>query len=262
MEENPAPAHARSLSLGLAPGSLHQSDRESTPSTIDLTVLKEVETVTLYQGETYSLWQMLRRALQLDNGDPQGLRESAAPCIPTLSQATRRSTSLEPRTDVGLPENHFAVTYMENYFSTVHPTFPFLLESHVRDALKALYAGEQQRPASCIILYLVMAIGAVFPRSLGVLHMYNSALFFLRATGESFSYDESLETAQIFLLFTIYSLFDPGVGRTWDLVDLAMQMCIVLNLHLPLASQPGKGLQPGRTTESEKTFWTTFVLDL
>lgn len=236
--------------------------RESSPSSIDLTVLREVETVTLYRGETYSLYQMLRRALQLDNSDPRGLLVRPAHQPLEMRRTQVQSSTCEVRTITGLPEHHCTIAYVDNYFSCLHPTFPFLIEADVRSTLKASYSDQEHSPARTVILYLVMAIGSVFPCSHSFFDIYNSTSFFLRAVEVSFPYEESIETVQILVLFTIYSLFDSSMGRTWDLIDLAMQTCLVIGLHQPLSIQTRNNLRPGRADGGAQIFWTAFVLDL
>ncbi|KAH8809450.1 fungal-specific transcription factor domain-containing protein [Xylogone sp. PMI_703] len=229
----------------------------NNPGVVDLNVLKELETVTLYHGETYSVQQMVRRVLHLKNTDPIGRMN--------LSQQKSLISLIGPKSsrssfNTELLQTSSALPYVDQYFSCVHSTFPFLSESDIRCTLGSI-SNKAQAPGRLIILYLILAIGAVFPSSTSFFDTANSAEYFLRASEVEFSYGETLETAQILLLFTIYSLLDSSAGNSWHLVDLAMQACILLGLHQSQLPGEGNTLKEEDLTQREQTFWTAYILD-
>ncbi|KAK5987470.1 hypothetical protein PT974_11599 [Cladobotryum mycophilum] len=231
------------------------SAREESPETVDLNVLKEVETVSLYRGELYGLEKMTRRALQLDNSDPRGFLNYES--RKSLISSSKNSRNSRHNGNESSLEKETTTRYADNFFSHIHPTFPVLDEPKIRHVLNLMLENRIPGTEEQIMAYLVLAMGAVLPSQSSVLDTVNSAEYFLRAAEVQFSYDESLKTAQILILFTIYSLFDPTTGSSWQLIDLVMQVCIVLGLH---HLQVGAG---GEKEEAEgvRIFKAAYTLD-
>jgi hypothetical protein len=229
------------------------ASREQSLDTVDLDVLREVETVSLYSGELYCLQKMTRRALRLENCDPRGI-------LNFTPKKSLLASSSRPLGFNELLDYDIAASYANKYFSYIHPTFPIISEDIVRSTLKKITIGSQSDLEDRIISYLVISIGAILPlESSAAFDTCNSADYFLRALEILYGYDESVTTAQIILLLTIYSLLDPSTGSSWHLIDLAMQVCIVMGYH-QLQSEIGI------TTEADeigvKLFQVTYILDL
>ncbi|KAL7928442.1 hypothetical protein V8C35DRAFT_318138 [Trichoderma chlorosporum] len=233
------------------------ASREQSMDTVDLDVLREVETVSLYRGELYSLQKMTRRALQLENCDPRGL----------LNLSLKKSLLASSRTSIysrpnGLSEHldyDIAVSYADKYFSYIHPTFPIVSEDAIRITLNKVTTGSHVDLGDRIVLYLVISIGAILPiDSSAAFDTRNSADYFIRAMEVQYSYDESATTAQILLLLTIYSLFDPSTGSSWHLMDLVTQACIVMGYH---QIQPELRDAIDADRDGVKLFQAAYVLD-
>lgn len=234
------------------------ASREQSMDTVDLDVLKEVETVSLYRGELYSLQKMTRRALRLENCDPRGIL-NLAPKKSLLASlgASRYSRSAGFHEEV---DYDLAAAYTEKYFSYIHPTFPIISEELIQHILNKITIDSQSDLGDRVISYLILSIGAILPiESSAAFDTRNSAEYFMRALEIQYSYDESATTAQILLLLTIYSLFDPSTGSSWHLIDLAMQACIVMGYH---QLQPELGFSIEGDEDGVKLFQAAYVLDL
>lgn len=203
---------------------------------IDLTILKEPETATLYRGELYGLREMTCRALELDNSSPRGLPRNSSNRGLVVS-ATKLGIRLS-RTIVGEAEREIMATYVNNFFSRVNATFSIVNEDQVWETIRILSTDSWIHPEHLTQLYLILAIGAAMMPGSIFSHIHASTEYFLIATSQEYSYDDSRDTILILLLLTLYSLLDPSTGSSWQLIDLAIQSCIVLGLdqvqlHLP-----------------------------
>ncbi|KAL7942475.1 hypothetical protein V8C42DRAFT_332540 [Trichoderma barbatum] len=233
------------------------ASREQSLDTVDLDVLREVETVSLYRGELYSLQKMTRRALRLENCDPRGILN----LTPKKSLLASSGISIYSR-PTGLKEDldyDVAVSYVNKYFSYIHPTFPIVSEEVVRNTLHKVTIDSQCHLGDRVIFYLVISIGAILPiESSAAFDTRNSADYFIRAMEIQYSYDESATTARILLLLTIYSLFDPSTGSSWHLMDLVTQACIVMGYH---QLQPELRVTSEADGDGVKLFQAAYVLD-
>ncbi|KOS20598.1 putative transcriptional regulatory protein [Escovopsis weberi] len=229
--------------------------RQPSPETVDLNVLKEVETVSLYRGELYGLEEMTHRALRLDNSDPRGFFNNSEARKSLISSSSRSHDSAQGAAEPPL-DRETTRRYADNFFSHVHPTFPILEELEARGAIQLMLEGRRIGPEERIMAYLVLAIGAILPSQSSVLDTVNSAKYFLSAAEVQCSYDESPKTARILILFTLYSLFDSTTGSSWHLIDLVMQVCIVLGLHQLQVRAGERGEEEGA-----RIFQAAYMLD-
>ncbi|KAL7909746.1 hypothetical protein GGI35DRAFT_397058 [Trichoderma velutinum] len=233
------------------------ASREQSMDTVDLDVLREVETVSLYRGELYSLQKMTRRALRLANCDPRGILD----LTPKKSLLASYDTSIysKPNGMGDYLDYDIAVYYASKYFSYIHPTFPIVSEDVVQSILNKVTAGSQGDLGDRVIFYLIISIGAILPiESSAAFDTRNSADYFIRAMEIQYSYDESATTAQILLLLAIYSLFDPGTGSSWHLMDLVTQACIVMGYHQLQLESIGTAEADG---DGVKLFQAAYILD-
>lgn len=229
------------------------TSREQSLDSVDLDVLKEVETVSLYRGELYCLHKMARRALRLENCDPRGLLNL------TQKKSLLASYSRPPSSNAPL-DYDLAISYANKYFAYIHPTFPIVSEDAIRDTLRKIATGTQSDLRERTISYLVISIGAILPiETFAAFDAYNSADYFLRSLDILYSYDESATTVQILLLFTICSLFDPSTGNSWHLVDLATQACIDMGYH---QLQPEAEATRSSPVKGSILFQAAYVLEL
>ncbi|KAL7786677.1 hypothetical protein V8C37DRAFT_392068 [Trichoderma ceciliae] len=233
------------------------ASREQSLDTVDLDVLKEVETVSLYRGELYSLQKMTHRALRLENCDPRGILN----LTPKKSLLATSGTSAHSRLHGFIKplEYDLATAYANKYFSYIHPTFPIIAEDIVRSTLHKVTIDSQTDLGNRVICHLIISIGAILPiESSAAFDARNSADHFIRALEIQYSYDESATTAQILFLLTIYSLFDPSTGSSWHLIDLATQACIVMGYH---QLQPELGVTTRADGDGVKLFQAAYTLD-
>lgn len=229
------------------------ASREQSLDSVDLDVLKEVETVSLYRGELYCLHKMARRALRLENCDPRGMLNF------TQKKSLLASYSRPPSSNAPL-DYDLAVSYANKYFAYIHPTFPIVSEDAIRNTLRQIANGSQSDLQERTITYLVISIGAILPiESFAAFDTYNSANYFLQSLDILYSYDESATTVQILLLLTICSLFDPSTGNSWHLIDLATQACIDMGYH---QLQPEAEIARSSLVKGLTLFQTAYVLDL
>ncbi|KAK0765386.1 hypothetical protein N5P37_001316 [Trichoderma harzianum] len=231
--------------------------REQSIDTVDLDVLREVETVSLYRGELYSLQKMTRRALRLANCDPRGILD----LTPKKSLLASYDASIysKPNGIGDYLDYDIAVYYASKYFSYIHPTFPIVSEAVVQSILNKVTVGSQSNLGDRVMFYLIISIGAILPiESSAAFDTRNSADYFIRAMETQYSYDESATTAQILLLLAIYSLFDPGTGSSWHLMDLVTQACIVMGYHQLQPEPRGTAAADG---DGVKLFQAAYVLD-
>lgn len=231
--------------------------REQSIDTVDLDVLREVETVSLYRGELYSLQKMTRRALRLANCDPRGILD----LTPKKSLLASYDASIysKPNGMGDYLDYDIAVYYASKYFSYIHPTFPIVSEAVVQSILNKVTVGSQSNLGDRVMFYLIISIGAILPiESSAAFDTRNSADYFIRAMEIQYSYDESATTAQILLLLAIYSLFDPGTGSSWHLMDLVTQACIVMGYH-QLQPEPRGAVEADGS--GVKLFQAAYVLD-
>lgn len=232
--------------------------REQSIDTVDLDVLREVETVSLYRGELYSLQKMTRRALRLANCDPRGILD----LTPKKSLLASYDASIysKPNGMGDYLDYDIAVYYASKYFSYIHPTFPIVSEAVVQSILNKVTVGSQSNLGDRVMFYLIISIGAILPiESSAAFDTRNSADYFIRAMEIQYSYDESATTAQILLLLAIYSLFDPGTGSSWHLMDLVTQACIVMGYHQLQPEPRGTAAADG---DGVKLFQAAYLLDL
>ncbi|KAL6833197.1 hypothetical protein J3E69DRAFT_323289 [Trichoderma sp. SZMC 28015] len=231
--------------------------REQSIDTVDLDVLREVETVSLYRGELYSLQKMTRRALRLANCDPRGILD----LTPKKSLLASYDASIysKPNGMGDYLDYDIAVYYASKYFSYIHPTFPIVSEVVVQSILNKVTVGSQSNLGDRVMFYLIISIGAILPiESSAAFDTRNSADYFIRAMEIQYSYDESATTAQILLLLAIYSLFDPGTGSSWHLMDLVTQACIVMGYHQLQPEPRGTAAADG---DGVKLFQAAYLLD-
>lgn len=105
---------------------------------------------------------------------------------------------------------------------------------------------------------MVLAIGALtqdnssLERSCHVVFCANAA----RQNMAQVTSKESIETLQLLLLLTIFSLYDPCGGSSWHLVGLSLQVAIALGLH----QIPQDHIQAS-SGFGERAFWCAYVLD-
>ncbi|RSL57778.1 hypothetical protein CEP54_008096 [Fusarium duplospermum] len=182
-----------------------------SPEMIDLTILKEPETATLYRGELYGLREMTRRALELDNSSPRGLPRNSGNKGLVVSATRLGVRSSRPAVDE--PDGEIMATYVNSFFSRVNASFSIVNEGQVWETLRLLSSNTWVYPEYLTQFYLILAIGAAMMPGFIFSHVHASSEYFLMATSQDYIYDDSRDTLLILLLLTLYSLLDPTTGN-------------------------------------------------
>ncbi len=199
---------------------------------------------------------MIIRALSMDDDQTPDVPSSRALLV---SATFLQDAELQPRrVPLGLLS-----LYLDNYFRHVHPTFPMLNESTVRQCLRTLCAVSSLTSAATdrVVLYLVLALGSLLSDKESSYDSCYSARFFHRALQEKITYRETIDTVHILVLFTLYSLFDTSAGSSWHLVDLAMRTSIILGLHHSSSSSSDAVASSDTDSTNDVTFWSVYLLD-
>lgn len=152
---------------------------------------------------------------------------------------------------------HQISAYLESYLSGVHCDLPFLRSSDLtllQDELRG-NLDFQNRPILC----LVLAIGCLVsgPKSLVDYQHITALQAYTKASLSHHLENYSLESLQLLLLLTIFSLLDPHGGCTWQLSGLALSVAITLGLHKE-ENFKDHGLD---SSVQRNTFWSCYVID-
>lgn len=196
-----------------------------------------MNTATTYDRGTYGLYEMFLQALRTSNSDPSdGHGNVPSPAkFQELAPEVLRHPSLR--------------NFLHQYLNHVHPVLPFLAEDQLRCSFDQIHdlASDLVRTR----LYMVLAIGAVFPR-IASFHdaSLSHQLFQASIRRPSFT-AQRLEFVENLLLFTIYSVLDSSSGSSWHLSELSMRTCISLGLHQKSSGHTHKWL----------IFWSSYLLE-
>ncbi|KAF9895346.1 hypothetical protein FE257_000250 [Aspergillus nanangensis] len=147
--------------------------------------------------------------------------------------------------------------YLHSYLSNIHHDLPFLRPEDLNALHASLVAGTASYSDS--ITCLVLAIGALTagpPSLLGsqtVLYLAHQA----RENSSEILRGYSLESLQLLILHTVFSLLDPYGGNTWHLSGLALSTAIALGLH----AEDNLSKYTDESDTYRKAFWSCYILD-
>ncbi|KAL4870275.1 hypothetical protein BDV12DRAFT_195654 [Aspergillus spectabilis] len=180
-----------------------------------LGLLADLNTAPVYDYENHNLKRMLTRALVLKN-DTLNLHPGKH-----IRKTLSLSNSLcDGQSPIHHLPNDFLTYYIERYFEHVNPTFPILAAGDINTTLQFLENGLPVGPSEICLLYLVLAVGAVFPSTDSLLDASAAVKLWLAASKEQVFDDESENTVRIFILLVLFSLLEEGCGSSWHLVEL------------------------------------------
>jgi hypothetical protein len=165
----------------------------------------------------------------------------------------------EPKSLSVLPPAADCRRFVDAYFRHVHRAYPFADQRVTLAALENTQIWEQSNsdPASTK-LYLIMAIGYTTLQRAGQLLDDTSGMF-------KFSYAQvvqqclenpSIESVEILLLLSLYSLSDPSGLSPWTLVGILSRQAISIGI-----TRASEQSSPSQVEQRHRLYWSIFVLD-
>ncbi|KAF2994435.1 hypothetical protein E8E14_002985 [Neopestalotiopsis sp. 37M] len=241
-------ANTAALSQGHSPGSAISSTQN-----------------VLLQGN-----QLMVDHRNLDPGiDGQSRRHSSVhqPVIHQSTEAFGR-TSHSAATDGGhvlnqrLPPNAAARRFVDAYFRNVNRAYPFVDRNKVLHDLETLGDfPKRNQDADSTLLYLIMAIGCTTLQRAGQIPADMSSKFevsYPDIIQECLS-REGIESIQILVLLSLYSLFDPTAPSAWSLVGIAARQAMLFGLTR--RTPEGRSISPTEIELRHRLLWSVYVLD-
>ncbi|KAE8371758.1 fungal-specific transcription factor domain-containing protein [Aspergillus bertholletiae] len=160
------------------------------------------------------------------------------------------------------PDNQAeSLACLDAYFHHVHRAYPFVDRARIMRVQRAnVNVGLVENDADSMMLYLIHAIGRttlersgkISPRTEKVEPPYPIILQFCMQ-------NESVDSVQILLLLTLYSLFDPSGPPPWTTVGILTRQAMSQGLTI---QHPMNGGQASASDElSHRLFWSIYVLD-
>ncbi|KAL4904446.1 hypothetical protein BDW74DRAFT_179024 [Aspergillus multicolor] len=159
---------------------------------------------------------------------------------------------------------HQAQEYLDCYRHSIHAALPFLdLDTCTRnlDATMLVSSTGPSLPLSLSALdslaLMALAIGAVIQDIRSLERSCHPALCAraARRNMDAIIKKESSETLQLLLLLTVFSLYDPCGGNSWQLAGLAVQVAIALGFHqIPQNENENLNHDP-----NVRAFWAIFM---
>ncbi|KAB8239540.1 Zn(II)2Cys6 transcription factor [Aspergillus alliaceus] len=150
------------------------------------------------------------------------------------------------------------------YFNHVHRAYPFVDKTRIMQAQSVnpdiLLIGND---ADSLMLYLIHAIGRttleragkITPRIGEDLKMPYSIIL------QYCTENESLDSVQILVLLTLYSLFDPHGPYPWTIVGMLTRQAMAQGLTLQRPATANLVPVPASDELSNRLFWSVYVLD-
>lgn len=132
-----------------------------------------------------------------------------------------------------LPLDSACRRFVAAYFRHVHRAYPFVDQKSTLFALESLQSLEnvQSKPASTK-LYLIMAIGCTTLERAGQIPNDTSNKFVILYTSivQQCLESPSVESAEVLLLLSLYSLFDPSGLSPWTMVGFLTRQAISIGI--------------------------------
>jgi hypothetical protein len=218
---------------------------ENTSPSFDWNCIREGSSGHLHPTFSYGLSDMFRSALAVDNQSPYHSKQPN-------SLFLRSKQSRDPV----IAANHpLAEPYLNAFIDTVQDCLPILRHSDI-----ALFRAVSTGAAiveSLPSYHMALAIGAMLVCDNNPVSSYDAIGFFESASLTSHPMRSDLQTLQLFLLVTTFSLFHSAAGSTWHLNGLVVQLAIALGLH----HKPSSRTQLSDAADEGKLFWVVYILD-
>lgn len=210
----------------------------------DWTSIGEGDSNRLHPTFAYGLGYMFQSAVAVDNRFPYHSRQRNL-LFPRVRRDQAPGSS---------QENPLAQTYLDTFLGTVQECLPILQEADIA-LFRTIVTGAAHVESS--VFQMTLAIGAMLTPGNDPVSSYHAIDFFGAAMNTCNPTTPDLQTLQIFLLVTIFSLFHSAAGSTWHLLGLAVQVAVALGLH----HKQGAQAQLPDQIHRENLFWTVYVLD-
>ncbi|KAN0099012.1 Fungal specific transcription factor domain containing protein [Hyaloscypha variabilis] len=173
------------------------------------------------------------------------------------SYVIENTTALLP-----LPSDAACRRFVDAYFRHVHRAYPFADRKMVTSDLDRKQTLEKCKddPAS-LKLYLIMAIGCTTLERAGQIPDSTSRRFTICYPNiiQQFLKDSSVESVEILLLLSLYSLFDPSGLSPWTLVGILTRQAVAIGITRGVSRS--EQLLPWQVELRHRLFWSIFVLD-
>lgn len=162
-----------------------------------------------------------------------------------------------------MPQPPTSRDYINAYFQDVNRAYPFVDRKRVLAVLET--RGDnvcETSDADSTLLHLVIAIGYTTLQRAGKVPTPDAGPAFKVNYKEILAeclMRENIDTVQILLLLSIYSLFDPDGLLTWPIVDVLARQAI--RLGLTRRDTADQGYTPQEAERNRRLFWSIYTLD-
>lgn len=144
--------------------------------------------------------------------------------------------------------------YLSRFMQHVHPTFPILSGELVARFQHAIDEENEIQSDEMCILYMALAIGAIFPSVDSVTDARVACELWSVVSRAETVNEESINMIRLLILLVLFSLLQDGFGSSWHLEELAVRTCIILGMYRNVPERP-------LNTERSSIFWTVYLLD-
>ncbi|KAH7347007.1 hypothetical protein BKA66DRAFT_311647 [Pyrenochaeta sp. MPI-SDFR-AT-0127] len=118
--------------------------------------------------------------------------------------------------------------YLSRFMQHVHPTFPILSGELVARFQHAIDEENEIQSDEMCILYMALAIGAIFPSVDSVTDARVACELWSVVSRAETVNEESINMIRLLILLVLFSLLQDGFGSSWHLEELAVRTCIIL----------------------------------
>lgn len=209
--------------------------------------------------------------VETDNPSPASPAVSPEAIRNLPSSSDRPFSCHRPRATTkpaSLPDDHLGAALLLAYFDKVHSVYPFLDRVKllaIHEARKDLGESKVREHIMAIAkLHLVYGIGArhlqllgnkqiAFDRTLPEAHFTSAAA----NLGSAFEL-RSIESIEMLLLLSFFSLHSPSGPGAWQLTGMAIRLCVELGMHRE--GRTGPGTHP-KNQRKRALFWSCLVLE-
>ncbi|KAL9581774.1 MAG: hypothetical protein Q9212_003691 [Teloschistes hypoglaucus] len=174
---------------------------------------------------------------------PRDQGDSGRPNVPEVDGLRNRSFMfVEHSNPYQLPPKWNADTFVNAYFTTVHPTFPILRRAQFLQSYEQFYSSTDSNKASSpafAMLHIVLAIGAIHAFVTQVpwarkerYHLLNFALAKATIIDANMLSATAYEQVQLCGLGGLYFLMTYEINRSWTVAGLGVRCAQALGMHL------------------------------
>ncbi|KAL8637048.1 MAG: hypothetical protein Q9228_005639, partial [Teloschistes exilis] len=174
---------------------------------------------------------------------PRSQGDPGRPNVPEMDGPRHRASMfVDHPNPYQLPPKLNADTFVNAYFTTVHPTFPILSRAQFLQNYEHLYSSADPDKASSsafAMLHIVLAIGAIHTFVTQVpwarrerYHLLNFALTKATIIDANMLSASAYEQVQLCGLGGLYFLMTYEINRSWNVAGLGVRCAQALGMHL------------------------------